>query len=98
MRPAGEVRQALLQAAIDLATHEGGELRGATLQEIAHRARVAIGVARRTVDNMRRSGELRSERTREVPYRNRPVAEYVPREVDLPAIDVAGVMSAWARR
>lgn len=72
MRPAGEVRQALLDAALALTTPE----RSPTLVEMATYAQVGFLAARRTVDNMRRAGVLVIVRPRRVSYRNRPVAEY----------------------
>ena len=72
MRPAGEVRIALLKAAGELATPE----RGATLLELAHRACVGVDAARITVKNMHRQGSLQIRGQRCVAYRNRPVAEY----------------------
>lgn len=74
MRPAGEVRIALLQAAELLATPE----RGPTLAELSEAACVGYDAAMATVKNMVRAGVLRIERPRKVAYRNRPVAEYVP--------------------
>jgi len=75
MRPAGEVRQALLDAALALTTPD----RSPTLLELAAKSQVGFLAARRTVDNMRRAGVLAVVRTRRVEYRNRPVAEYAPR-------------------
>lgn len=72
MRPAGEVRLALLKAARELTTVE----QSATLLELAKHSQVGFMAARRTVDNMRRAGVLQVVRTRRVDYRNRPVAEY----------------------
>lgn len=74
MRPAGEVRQALMTAAGRLATPE----RGPTLLELAADAKVGYEAAMATVKNMVRARVLEIPRTREVDYRNRPVAEYVP--------------------
>ena len=74
MRPAGEVRQALLQAADALATAE----RAPTLAELAAGSGVGYDAAMATVKNMVRGGALCIARRRHVPYRNRPVAEYVP--------------------
>lgn len=74
MRPAGEVRQALLKATAELATEE----RGPTLREIAQHAQVGLRAARHTVGHMRRAGALQIARLRKVEYRNRPVAEYSP--------------------
>jgi len=74
MRPAGEVRQALFDAALALTTPE----RSPTMLELAHYAQVGYVAARRTVDNMRRAGDLVPVRWRKVDYCNRPVAEYCP--------------------
>ena len=69
MRPAGEVRQALLNACTQLATPD----RGPTLREMAAVACVGLQAARRTVENMSRAGQLHRVRDRKVEYRNRPV-------------------------
>ena len=74
MRPAGEVRQALLDAAHAMTTPD----QSPTLLELATRSQVGFLAARRTIDNMRRAGVLVVVRTRKVDYRNRPVAEYSP--------------------
>lgn len=74
MRPAGEVRQALLSAARALVTPE----RAPTLAELAAHAKVGTQACRHTVANMRRYGALQIVRTRRQPGRNRPVAEYAP--------------------
>ncbi|UBB19515.1 hypothetical protein [Comamonas odontotermitis] len=73
-RPAGEVRQALLQACEQL--HKPGQ--SATLQELAQAACVGLDVARRTLDNLRRARLVAIVRHRRVSYRNRPVAEWAP--------------------
>lgn len=74
MRPAGDIRAALLRACIELSP--SGQ-QGATLRELAHRACVGLESARRTVANMTRAGQLCIAGRRCVSYRNRPVAEYV---------------------
>ena len=74
MRPAGEVSQALLQAARDL--HLPG--RGATLQEMADRACVGKQAARDLVPKLKSRGYLEIVGERAVHYRNRPVKEYAP--------------------
>lgn len=74
MRPAGEVRLALLRASAELATND----RGPTLRELAQHSQVGLKAARQTVSHMCRAGVLEIARTRKVPYRNRPVAEYCP--------------------
>lgn len=96
MRPAGEVRQALLQAAEALA--QPG--RGPTLQELAAKACVGLVTARRTVDNMRRAGQLtKLPAGRRVAYRNRPVAEYAPAQPVAQGegfVDLGDVLRVWA--
>ncbi|OGB26206.1 MAG: hypothetical protein A3I66_00710 [Burkholderiales bacterium RIFCSPLOWO2_02_FULL_57_36] len=106
MRPAGEVRLALIQAARDIVAQIGQPDRGATLAEMA----AAVGskcplgrdVARRYVDNMHRSGDLKKVGERRVPNRNRPVYEYAPVFTDGEVL-VRGVavlsncMSSWTR-
>lgn len=72
MRPHSEVRQALLGAVQVLAT----PTQAPTLAEMAAHAQVGREHARRMVDNLKRHGALQIARTRRVPYRNRPVAEY----------------------
>jgi hypothetical protein len=74
MRPAGEISQALLQAARDIA-QEG---RGATMWELAARACVSRDVATDRVEKLKSRGHLQQVGERRVDYRNRPVAEYAP--------------------
>lgn len=76
MRPAGDSRLALLKAAADLTT----ATRSPTMRELVTRSCVGREAARKTVDNMKRAGLLVIVRTRRVEYRNRPVAEYAPKE------------------
>lgn len=102
MRPAGEIRQALIQAARDVVADLGLPNRGATLAELADRSCVGRDAARRCVDNMRRSGALQIVGERRVDYRNRPVAEYVPVDVDMPLVeqgwvDLGQCMADWVR-
>ena len=61
-----------MEAAKTLATAD----RGATLRELAAHAHVGATAARYTVSAMKKRGALVIVRTRRVPYRNRPVAEY----------------------
>ena len=91
MRPAGEIRQALIQAAREVVKDLGMPNRGATLAELADRSCVGRDAARRCVDNMRRSGVLQIVGQRRVEYRNRPVAEYVPVDHDAPVIGAGWV-------
>lgn len=94
MRPPGEVRLALLRAVGELATPE----RGPTLREVAEHAGVGRQAATHTIGNLRRYGVVVVARTRRVPYRNRPVAEYaLPVPGDDPAVQgVRALMAAWA--
>ncbi|RYF02357.1 MAG: hypothetical protein EOO32_00095 [Comamonadaceae bacterium] len=95
MRPAGEIRLALLQACVALATPE----QAPTLREIALHAKVGLTAARITIGNMTQSGALRVARQRRVAYRNRPVAEYVPATwmppQDCPTQGLARVLTHW---
>lgn len=99
MRPKGEVHQALLKAVCELATPE----RGATLRELAAHACVGVTAARYTVEYLKRSGVVMIARTRRVPYRNRPVAEYAlalagPDDDSATAAGASGVgvlLAAW---
>lgn len=95
MRPAGEIRLALLQACAALATPE----RAPTLREIAAHAQVGLSAAESTITNMRRAGVLRQVRERKVDYRSRPVAEYVPATwmppQDCPTQGLARVLTHW---
>jgi hypothetical protein len=101
MRPAGEIRQALIQAAHALA-HSG---RGATLAELADKACVGRDAARMHVPKLKSRGHLQIVCERKVDYRNRPVAEYAPAKVlslqDVQAMTGAAVLSNcmrnWAR-
>lgn len=95
MRPAGEVRKALLDACTTLAQPQ----QAPTLRELAAHARVGLEAARGTVSEMRRAGVVRIARTRRVAYRNRPVAEYEPAPRALhtapPSQGLARVMTVW---
>ena len=74
MRPAGEIRKALSDAAEALFTPD----RSPTLLELAHYAQVGYDAARQTVSNMQRAGHLVPVRRRKVDYRGKPVVEYCP--------------------
>lgn len=97
MRPAGEIREALLRAACELLTPE----QGPTLHELAQRAQVGKEAARRTVDNMKRHGHLCVVRQRRVEYRNRPVNEYAPArvvgEASIGHAYLGNALAGWAR-
>ncbi len=96
MRPAGEVRVALLNACSQLATPD----RGPTLREMAAVACVGLKAATHTVKHMSRAGQVRIARERRVDYRNRPVAEYVPAALvrddqDDGFVDLSSVLRVW---
>jgi hypothetical protein len=97
MRPAGEIKLALLRAAAELATPR----RGPTLRELAAAARVGLDAAESTVENMVRAGDLVIVRKRKVEYRNKPVAEYSikPDPSDPASTDSAlgRVLASWVR-
>lgn len=95
MRPRGDVHMALLRAVEELATPE----RGATLRELAQHACVGLEAARLTLGNMRCAGYVVIARTRRVPYRNRPVAEYAlptAAPVEPCSQGMGALMAAWA--
>ena len=77
MRPAGEIREALLNSCRALATPDSAP----TLRELASHAQVGTDAARRTIENMARHGVILKARERRVEYRNRPVHEYVPADM-----------------
>ena len=94
MRPAGDIRHALLKAAHDL------RLQGQqpTLRELAAHAQVGVKAATDTVKNLRRAGLLAVTGDRRVDYRNKPVAVYTPANAEPPAfVDLATVFTAWGR-
>ena len=92
-RPAGEVRRALLQAAVALSMGD----KAPTLRELARTACVGQSAARVAVSNMRRSGSLVIVRTRREAYRARPVAEYAPADMacNCSSHQFQALASAW---
>ena len=101
MRPATEVRQAILQAVSTMATPQ----RGVTLQEInqavCSQMPVGTDTVRRYLDNIKRSGAVCIPRERRVEYRNRPVAEYAPadssNQIQQGWVDLGRSMADWVR-
>lgn len=81
MRPAGEVHLALLQAAHAIRAERASTGQGATLLELVHRSQVGYKVAHALVPKLSARGQLTKVGERKVPYRNRPVAEYVPTDM-----------------
>ncbi len=100
MRPATEVRHAILQAVTTMATPD----RGPTLQEInqvvCSQLPVGVDTVRRYLYNIKRSGAVCIPRQRKVHYRNRPVAEYalaVSTQGQQGWADLGRLMTGWAR-
>lgn len=94
MRPASDVRIALLQAV----RHCHGLGQRPTLLELAHQAQVGVEAATHTVKNLRRAGLLQICGTRRVAYRNRPVAEYAPasQPIELTAVQsLQSTINRW---
>lgn len=79
-RPAGELRQALAEAARKLeAQRLASARRGATWRDLAAHAGVGYSVAKHTVRNMARAGELqRLPEDARTSHSRRPMAQYVP--------------------
>lgn len=105
MRPAGEVRQALLHAAQQL-VHARPEVaqHGLTWRELAAQARVGHAVARATVSNMLRDGVLEPVAIARVPGCNRGMRTVRPAGRSPSLFDrdgglapLAAVTSSWVR-
>ena len=95
MRPRGQIRQALQQAAHELA-HEHG---GATWRRLAERACVGYAAAKTTVRDMARAGELAPAGEERTPHARRPMVLWAPassRHGTSPAA-LATVMQTWHR-
>lgn len=105
MRPAGDVRRALRQAAQQLGgLQPDGKLRRFNWRQLAEVAKVGWAVARKTVQHMEAAGELVCVDTGKVPGSRRPMNLYVPAELVADAARQAGqasamasVMATWAR-
>ena len=92
MRPRGEVRQALGNAA-ELIGPRGGSFR-----EYAQQACVGFDAARQTLRDMARAGELAVVGTARVPGVCRPVVCYATPAMPSPTAgaDLACVFASWA--
>jgi len=101
MRPAGDISQALIRAAGQLAA--ASEKGGATLAEIAAKACVGRDAARHAVSNLKRHGHLAIVGEQRVHNRNRPVALYAPPDPDAAELAQQGAdalahcMQAWGK-
>ena len=100
MRPAGEVRVALRDAAQVLAQEQGG----ATWRDMAVQACVCWDTARATVKNMVARGELAPVGLVRVPRARRPMVRYAPAEqpgavtaAGALGAPLAGVLQTWMR-
>ena len=74
MRPAGEVREAVLKAVAELTTED----QAPTVRELAEKSKVGYTATLETVRNLNRANLIHIPRRRKVAYRNCPVAEYAP--------------------
>jgi hypothetical protein len=94
MRPRGEIRQVLSDAARQLYQEQGG----ATFRELAQLSCVGFSAANTTVKNMRTAGELRPVGTVNVPGSKRPMVRYAPANdsawITQP-LGLGDVMSRW---
>ena len=97
-RPRGEVRQALGNAARELATLGGG----AHWRDIAAHAQVGFKLAKTTVRDMARAGELAPVGQVRTPHARRPMVLFAPgtRAVDAASAPqrLADVMRGWPAR
>jgi hypothetical protein len=83
-RPAGEIRQALRRAFLDLASArmaEGAQVVRITWREAAAVAAVGWDAAKRTADNMARAGELVPVGLVRTPGVSRAMVGYLPAEL-----------------
>lgn len=96
MRPAGEIRRALREAAKALLAESTP---GVTWRDLAVHACIGHQAARRTVGNMARAGELRPSGATRVPGVRRPMTTYtLPTPAPStapPALDA--LMRTWGR-
>lgn len=97
MRPTGEIRRALREAAHALTTQRGHAV---TWRDLAAHACVGQQIARRTVVNMARAGELQAAGALHVPGGRRPMTAYVPACTPAPDPDpplpLDQLLRAWA--
>jgi hypothetical protein len=116
LRPRGEIREALAGAFRELSftadasglcgaiAHQGvvdDVCVGATWRDVAVKAQVGFDVARRTVINMHRAGELVKVGTVRMPNVNRPMVRYAP-AADAGAytdatVELSNAINCWAQ-
>lgn len=95
MRPRGEIRRALGDAAWQVARERAD---GGTFRELAQRACVGFKAARKTLENMASAGELVITGTTQVPGSARPANRYAPAQQHARsgAPELSTVMRSWA--
>lgn len=95
MRPRGEVRLALGEAVWKVAREH---TEGGTYRDIAPRACVGFAIAKRTLKDMVRAGELVITGTARVPGSARPANRYAPAPPQASATppELNTVMCSWA--
>lgn len=87
-RPIGEVRLALAAAV--------SERGGGTWRELATHACVGFDVAKRTLFDMARAGEVGSSGTVAVPGTCRPMVRFVPLQASEAPVALEAVLRGWA--
>lgn len=96
MRPRGEIRLALGEAAWQVARERAD---GGTFRELAQRACVGFSSARKTLENMASAGELLVTGKARVPGAARPANRYAPAEAlaqhRTTRAELATVMRSW---
>jgi len=102
MRPRGEIRRALGQAAWEAAVdHAVRGARAPTFRDLARRACVGFGAARQTVKDMARAGELQRVGQARVEGSRRPMTTYLPASPPEPAArqapDLGSLLRTWGR-
>ena len=106
MRPHGELRQAIGKAARALAAERaaaplysvtGERVAAATWREISARACVGFAAGRRTIDNMRRAGELGVVGALKVEGVRRPMSLYAPAAPSATPVTLDRVLRGWPR-
>ncbi|HBJ99762.1 MAG TPA: hypothetical protein DDZ62_07155 [Delftia acidovorans] len=96
MRPAGDVRLALVQACERIHRDTG---QGAPTRELARQAGVGLKAATDTIKNLSRAGVLAKGGEQTVSYRNRPVALWIPKAAaaanDCGNVGLAQALRVW---
>lgn len=90
MRPRGEVREALANAAKALG-------KGGTWRELAARAKVSLSKARQVIKDMVKAGELVAIGERREPHSKRPLAiyAYMANQASTCGGALQALMGAW---